>query len=573
MKNSMKKILLTVILLTVISFGINGQTYVSGGIYSNTVWTLANSPYIVTDTVVVFPGVTLTIQPGVVVKFDNNVRLEIRQATLLAQGTLTDSITFTSNSVTPFPGIWDAVCLNGVNANMTAYYCNFYYAAVGIYCCNNYYETVIVKHSNFKFNIIGLENDFGSNALIDTCNFSYNTDIGLVGDGNTLNYCHFSNNQNGIAGHANIIRNTRVESSSNVGIQPVAGSSVGSIIDNCVVVNNQYGIVSWGGEWPMGRILNSRIDSNSVAGIMLYGYLKGDTVFNCQITNNGIGILDTTCMGCYGGPDVIMNNIIENNGIGIRENTTLDTIFCNRICNSVSYNFYYNLDFNNNISIPSNYWCTSDSATVRAKIYDGYININKGLVHFMPIDTIGCYLYTCSALFNLYADTIIPHQYWAVNLASGVPPLTYLWSWGDGTTDTIALPSHIYSTAGYYNICLTITDSTGCTSMYCDSSYLSKNSDAMVYVNVITQTGIMVSSVNKSFLIFPNPASDYLTLRFAQNTSKAEIKIYNLLGELKSTSSKSSTESTIDISDLSNGVYIIEVTTDRNIMRKKFIKQ
>jgi parallel beta-helix repeat protein len=74
-------------------------------------------------------------------------------------------------------------------------------------------------------------------------------------------------------------------------------------------------------------------------------------------------------------------------------------------------------------------------------------------------------------------------------------------------------------------------------------------------------------------LIFPNPAFDHLTLKFAQNTSKAEIKIYNLLGELKSTSRKSSTESTIDISDLANGVYIIEVTTERNIMRQKFIKQ
>jgi hypothetical protein len=76
-----------------------------------------------------------------------------------------------------------------------------------------------------------------------------------------------------------------------------------------------------------------------------------------------------------------------------------------------------------------------------------------------------------------------------------------------------------------------------------------------------------------SFTIFPNPASDHLTLKFAQNTSKAEIKIYNLLGELRSTSRKSSTESTIDISDLSSGVYIIEVTTEKNIMRQKFIKQ
>src|SRR5438105_14890689 len=84
----------------------NAQTNVSGGIFSNTTWTLANSPYIVVDTVVVFPGVTLTIEPGVVVKFANNKRLEIRQATLVAIGTVTDSITFTSNSLTPNPGIW-----------------------------------------------------------------------------------------------------------------------------------------------------------------------------------------------------------------------------------------------------------------------------------------------------------------------------------------------------------------------------------------------------------------------------------------------------------------------------------
>src|SRR5437773_10115670 len=78
----------------------NAQTNVSGGIYANTTWTFANSPYIVVDTVVVFPGVTLTIDPGVVVKFDNNKRLDIRQASLIANGTITDSITFTSNSGT-----------------------------------------------------------------------------------------------------------------------------------------------------------------------------------------------------------------------------------------------------------------------------------------------------------------------------------------------------------------------------------------------------------------------------------------------------------------------------------------
>src|SRR4051812_45232948 len=71
------------------------QTNVSGGIFTNTTWTAANSPYIVIDTVVVFPGVTLTIQAGVTVQFANNKRIEVRQAKLIAAGTASNAITFT----------------------------------------------------------------------------------------------------------------------------------------------------------------------------------------------------------------------------------------------------------------------------------------------------------------------------------------------------------------------------------------------------------------------------------------------------------------------------------------------
>ncbi len=49
--------------------------------------------------------------------------------------------------------------------------------------------------------------------------------------------------------------------------------------------------------------------------------------------------------------------------------------------------------------------------------------------------------------------------YFSSNASGGTSPYTYLWNFGDGTTSTIANPSHTYTTGGTYSVTLTIKDS------------------------------------------------------------------------------------------------------------------
>jgi len=78
---------------------------------------------------------------------------------------------------------------------------------------------------------------------------------------------------------------------------------------------------------------------------------------------------------------------------------------------------------------------------------------------------------------------------------------------------------------------------------------------------------------NASLLInfFPNPATNTLTLMLPENNSKAEIKIINLLGEVKHSSTVNEQRITIDVSALSNGVYILETTVGNTVGRNKFV--
>jgi hypothetical protein len=77
----------------------------SGTISSNTTWTLAQSPVSVCGSITIPSGVTLTIEPGVVVKLDAGVGITVANGgRLLAEGNETNRIQFTASGASRWGG-------------------------------------------------------------------------------------------------------------------------------------------------------------------------------------------------------------------------------------------------------------------------------------------------------------------------------------------------------------------------------------------------------------------------------------------------------------------------------------
>jgi PKD repeat protein len=178
----------------------------------------------------------------------------------------------------------------------------------------------------------------------------------------------------------------------------------------------------------------------------------------------------------------------------------------------------------------------------------------------------------CSAQFNIIPDTL-PQHYLAINMANGAAPLTYSWNWGDGTpNDFTPFPSHTYATAGYYTICLSIADANGCTNTYCNSLYLQKTS-GVIYVSVVppVPTGISEFISSLSYSIYPNPAADFITIVSPTKVVQSPFTIYNITGEQVLSTILTSQKSAIDISVISNGIYITELQNGTSNPRQKLL--
>jgi hypothetical protein len=371
------------------------QTNVSGGIYNNTTWTLANSPYIVTDTIVVFPGVTLTIEPGVTVKFDDGKFVEVRQGSLIATGTSADTITITSNSASPVKGIYKGFHFTNPVA-ITIDYCIFKYADNPLdYCCNTI-DTLYIKHSYFYENNKCLSSNY-CKTVISQSNFYANTYcIDYSPQLITVRQSLFESNVNCFGDNNNEeVSRLDMDSCTFIDNHEAAHIDTYCHITNCQFLNNYHAIeINMGS----GHFIKNCLFCNNQSGVnFAISAGNNDTLINCSFSNNGFAlsamlaymtgnIFSDNNMGLdlrINATDSIFNNYIFHNRIGLYyRGGAGPSFFNNYICNNSDYNIDYITSLNGTI-VPVCF-CETDSATIRSKIYDGYVDITRGLLDFTP---------------------------------------------------------------------------------------------------------------------------------------------------------------------------------------------
>jgi len=134
------------------------STDVSGLITTNTIWSPAGNPYIVTGDVTVEPGVTLVIEPGVQVRFDGVYAFNVR-GTLNAVGTHEQPIVFTSNKPSPLAGDWGVLDIRADSQHSRMEHVMIEYGGnngkAGWYCASG---ALCVNTSSFRLEASTLRN-------------------------------------------------------------------------------------------------------------------------------------------------------------------------------------------------------------------------------------------------------------------------------------------------------------------------------------------------------------------------------------------------------------------------------
>jgi len=371
------KILVFLISFLSISCFVYTQTAVSGGIYQNATWTLTGNPYIVTGSIVVFPGNTLTIEPGVEILINNQTNNEIYIET---RGTIncigTDLLPIkirtmydTLNNV----GWKGFVCTSSQGGVLNAdrfQISNAHFPFAYETPLNNY------QYTNCKFSHCFQAITVANTVNLANCQLIDN-EVAVYGWSYfTIDNCFFKDNTTSIYAYSSALQLTNSSFIDNqIGLSFASNVYDSIYISNCQFLNNGLAI-----NYPNnGKIQNCTFNDNATAI---------QAAYKCEILNNAFSYNEIGIEASVNAN--IHDNQINNNFTGLiisNVSTVQDSplIYNNEICGNINYNV--NNNTNMNYSLLNNCFCGLDSTAIELYLFDGYDDITKGLINYSLFNT------------------------------------------------------------------------------------------------------------------------------------------------------------------------------------------
>ena len=181
---------------------------------------------------------------------------------------------------------------------------------------------------------------------------------------------------------------------------------------------------------------------------------------------------------------------------------------------------------------PTHTYSNVGNYTVCLTVSDSNLNCSATFCSVVSTDSINS-PGNCNASFYIYADSLNPNQYWAVNNSTG-NSLNYLWDFGDGDSSTLAYPTHTYAQTGTYIICLTVNNYNSCSSTYCQSISFKTLSSGITF-SVISPASVSINEKANSAITnlknYPNPFSVSTTINYSvSHTTDIRLEVFDMLG-------------------------------------------
>jgi parallel beta-helix repeat protein len=376
-------ILSGLILVSTVQFGIvRASTEAMGKISSDTTWTTANSPYILTGNVLVNNGVTLTIQPDVTVNLGDYYILV--NGTLVAKGTVNSPIRFNGGSIT-FSGFsvgWDEQTGSGCLVE------NALFSSTSV----SSESSVKISKSSLDAGITGGGATISENVIEGEVSgglISGNTITGDVSGVTVSNNIITGKVSGNVVSKNTITGGVVARGNCTISENTITGGIEGA--GNGILVASEY-VIS-GGYPTIEDNLIANTDIGINIGVLIRDWFSANIpkIQRNLITKNSLGIKFTiSVQNPYGDrePTTIQDNTISQNAIGIKIEGPFEhcTIRNNNIQDNSDYNLYLE-GTSNNVDVTYNWWGTNNEQAIGKSIYDFEDDFNLGTVDFVPFWT------------------------------------------------------------------------------------------------------------------------------------------------------------------------------------------